>query len=224
MTIGMRDAAVNDACVRAGPLRTGSAGPVTPAGRATGKGARPAPTVLAPSDTSKEHHVPARQAPPLRPGRRSLRPRSTGRAYGVRQRPAVRQRHGQRPRHACRSGTPYAVRGGGAAMNPADISGRRWLLRLVASFAFAQGAVSMARPAVSYHALELGADAGAVGVVSAAFALLPLAVAVPLGRRTDRGRCGPLLPGVSPSSRRAAPCPARPPHCPRSRCGARCSA
>lgn len=52
----------------------------------------------------------------------------------------------------------------------------------------------MARPAISYHALELGAGARAVGVVTAAFALLPLAVAVPLGRRTDRQRCGPLLP------------------------------
>jgi MFS family permease len=71
---------------------------------------------------------------------------------------------------------------------------RRWLLRLVVSFAFSQGAVSMARPAVSYHALELGAGARGVGVISAAFALLPLAVAVPLGRRTDRRRCGPLLP------------------------------
>lgn len=71
---------------------------------------------------------------------------------------------------------------------------RRWLLRLVVSFVFSQGAVSMARPAVSYHALELGAGARAVGVVTAAFALLPLAVAVPLGRRTDRKRCGPLLP------------------------------
>ncbi|WP_254666167.1 MFS transporter [Streptomyces sp. WMMB 322] len=68
------------------------------------------------------------------------------------------------------------------------------MLRLVVSFAFLQGAVSMARPAVSYHALELGAGARAVGVVTAAFALLPLVVAVPLGRRTDRQRCGPLLP------------------------------
>jgi MFS family permease len=71
---------------------------------------------------------------------------------------------------------------------------RGWLLRLVVSFAFAQGAVNMARPAVSYHALALGADARAVGAVAAAYALLPLVVAVPLGRRTDRGRCGPLLP------------------------------
>ncbi|WP_314173098.1 MFS transporter [Streptomyces winkii] len=71
---------------------------------------------------------------------------------------------------------------------------RRWLLRLVTSFVFTQGAVSMARPAISYHALELGAGARAVGVISAAFALLPLVVAVPLGRRTDRRSCGPLLP------------------------------
>ncbi|MGW8381086.1 MFS transporter [Streptomyces sp. ODS28] len=71
---------------------------------------------------------------------------------------------------------------------------RGWLLRLVIAFAFAHGAVSMARPAVSYHALALGADARAVGVVAALYALLPLVAAVPLGRRTDRGRCGPLLP------------------------------
>jgi MFS family permease len=78
-------------------------------------------------------------------------------------------------------------------MNGASPS-RGWLLRLVIAFAFTQGAVSMARPAVSYHALALGADARAVGVVTAVYALLPLVVAVPLGRRTDRGRCGPLLP------------------------------
>lgn len=34
--------------------------------------------------------------------------------------------------------------------------GRSWLLRLVLTFSFAQGAVSMARPAVSYRALALG--------------------------------------------------------------------
>ena len=70
---------------------------------------------------------------------------------------------------------------------------RRWLLRLVISFTFTQGAVSMARPSITYHALGLGADARAVGVIAAVFALLPLVVAVPLGRRTDRGRCRPLL-------------------------------
>ncbi|MFJ6790393.1 MFS transporter [Streptomyces angustmyceticus] len=71
--------------------------------------------------------------------------------------------------------------------------GRGWLLRLVVTFSFAQGAVSMARPAVSYRALALGADERAIGVITAVYALLPLLVAVPLGRRTDHGRCAPLL-------------------------------
>ncbi|BBC37736.1 MFS transporter [Streptomyces graminofaciens] len=71
---------------------------------------------------------------------------------------------------------------------------RGWLLRLVIAFSFAQGAVSMARPAVSYRALALGADERAVGVIAGVYALLPLFVAVPLGRRTDQGRCAPLLP------------------------------
>ncbi|QGV81421.1 MFS transporter [Streptomyces ficellus] len=70
---------------------------------------------------------------------------------------------------------------------------RYWLLRLVAAFAFAQAAVSMARPAVSYRALALGADERAIGVTAGVYALLPLFAAVPLGRRTDRGRCTPLL-------------------------------
>ncbi|WJV49765.1 MFS transporter [Streptomyces flavofungini] len=73
-------------------------------------------------------------------------------------------------------------------------SGRGWLLRLVIAFSFAQGAVSMARPAVSYRALSLGADERAIGVIAGVYALLPLFAAVPLGRRTDHGRCAPLLP------------------------------
>ncbi|MFC9244280.1 MFS transporter [Streptomyces sp. NPDC057136] len=72
--------------------------------------------------------------------------------------------------------------------------GRSWLLRLVIAFSFAQGAVSMARPAVSYRALSLGADERAIGVITGVYALLPLFAAVPLGRRTDHGRCAPLLP------------------------------
>ncbi|MFE3602678.1 MFS transporter [Streptomyces sp. NPDC059142] len=73
--------------------------------------------------------------------------------------------------------------------------GRSWLLRLVIAFGFAQAAVSMARPAVSYRALSVGADERAIGVITAVYALLPLFAAVPLGRRTDHGRCVPLLVG-----------------------------
>ncbi|MEV0440665.1 MFS transporter [Streptomyces spectabilis] len=72
--------------------------------------------------------------------------------------------------------------------------GRGWLLRLVIAFSCAQSAVSMARPAVSYRALSLGADERAIGVIAGVYALLPLFAAVPLGRRTDHGRCAPLLP------------------------------
>ncbi|ROV68078.1 MFS transporter [Streptomyces globisporus] len=79
-------------------------------------------------------------------------------------------------------------------VRPRSGPGRGWLLRLVIAFAFAQGAVSMARPAVSYRALALGAEETAVGVIAGVYALFPLFVAVPLGRRTDHGRCAPLLP------------------------------
>ncbi|MFH8795112.1 MFS transporter [Streptomyces sp. NPDC017941] len=82
-------------------------------------------------------------------------------------------------------------RGRGTGSRPA---GRGWLVRLVIAFSFAQGAVSMARPAVSYRALSLGADERAVGLIAGVYALLPLFAAVPLGRRTDHGRCAPLLP------------------------------
>ena len=53
---------------------------------------------------------------------------------------------------------------------------RGWLLRLVIAFGFAQGAVSMARPAVSYRALALGADERAVGVIAGVYALLTVAL------------------------------------------------
>ena len=56
----------------------------------------------------------------------------------------------------------------------------------------AQAAVYVARPMTSYRLLGLGEGARAVGFVAAAFALLPLFLAIPLGRYADR-RGGPLL-------------------------------
>jgi predicted MFS family arabinose efflux permease len=51
-----------------------------------------------------------------------------------------------------------------------------------------QAALNLSRPLVTYRVIGLGGDALAVGLVTAAFAVLPLVVAMPLGRLTDRLR------------------------------------
>jgi MFS family permease len=68
-----------------------------------------------------------------------------------------------------------------------------WLARVLAGVVLAQAALYLARPVTSYRALALGADARAVGLITAAFALIPLVVAVPIGRASDRWRPGHLL-------------------------------
>ena len=55
-----------------------------------------------------------------------------------------------------------------------------------------QIAVYIARPITSYRLLGLGAGAREVGFVTAAFAVLPLFLAIPLGRSADRRRA-PLV-------------------------------
>jgi MFS family permease len=57
----------------------------------------------------------------------------------------------------------------------------------------AQAAVYLVRPTTSYRLLGLGHGATAVGLVTAAFALVPLFLAIPLGRRADRRHGGRLL-------------------------------
>jgi MFS family permease len=59
----------------------------------------------------------------------------------------------------------------------------------------AQTAVYLVRPATSYRLLGLGSGATAVGLVTASFALVPLFLAIPLGRRADRRHGGRLLLG-----------------------------
>ncbi|KIH99612.1 MFS transporter [Streptomonospora alba] len=60
-----------------------------------------------------------------------------------------------------------------------------WLLVTVVA---TQTTLNLSRPLISYHSVALGADALHIGLITAAFALLPLLVAVPLGRLSDRLR------------------------------------
>ncbi|TQN38053.1 putative MFS family arabinose efflux permease [Blastococcus colisei] len=79
-----------------------------------------------------------------------------------------------------------------------DVRLPRWLLPLLVCAVFVQTALHLARPLVTYRVIGLGGDALAVGLVTAAFAVLPLAAAMPLGRLTDRlrGLVGILTVGL----------------------------
>ena len=65
--------------------------------------------------------------------------------------------------------------------------------RLLALMFLTQTSLLMARPATTYRALELGAGAWEIGLLTASFGLLPALAALPLGRLTDRGRAGDVL-------------------------------
>ena len=58
----------------------------------------------------------------------------------------------------------------------------------IAAMTLTQVAVYIARPMTSYRLLGLGSGVREVGLVTAAFALLPLFLAIPLGRASDRRR------------------------------------
>jgi MFS family permease len=62
----------------------------------------------------------------------------------------------------------------------------RRLAYALLAMAVAQVGVYLARPMTSYRLLGLGHGAQAVGLVAATFALLPLVLAIPLGRLADR--------------------------------------
>ncbi|HEX2159282.1 MAG TPA: MFS transporter, partial [Actinomycetes bacterium] len=63
-----------------------------------------------------------------------------------------------------------------------------WLGRILVALVLTQAATFLARPVTSYRALALGADERVIGLITASFAVLPLVVAVPLGRVADRRR------------------------------------
>ncbi|MBR8741487.1 MFS transporter [Nocardiopsis sp. MG754419] len=62
----------------------------------------------------------------------------------------------------------------------------RWLWALLGSVVLTHTALNLIRPLISYRTIAVGGDAVAVGLVTAAYALLPLVIAVSLGRFTDR--------------------------------------
>jgi MFS family permease len=68
-----------------------------------------------------------------------------------------------------------------------------WLIRLLVCVALTQSALNLSRPVTSYRALALGADARAIGLITAAYAVLPVLAALPLGRLADRWRPAPLV-------------------------------
>ena len=85
---------------------------------------------------------------------------------------------------------PSVPRGEGASRSDG-------LLRLYAAVLLSHAVIQLVRPATSYRALEIGADGRAIGVITAAFALLPVFIAVSLGRVTDRAPASwLLLPGM----------------------------
>jgi MFS family permease len=69
----------------------------------------------------------------------------------------------------------------------------RRIVFAVLAMATGQTAVYLVRPTTSYRLLGLDYGATAVGVVAAAFALVPLFLAIPLGRRADRRHGARLL-------------------------------
>ncbi|HST73414.1 MAG TPA: MFS transporter [Kocuria rosea] len=63
-----------------------------------------------------------------------------------------------------------------------------WLWFLVVGALLTQTALNLVRPVTTYKLLALGADSVTVGLVTASYAVLPLATAMWLGRMTDRVR------------------------------------
>lgn len=69
-----------------------------------------------------------------------------------------------------------------------------WLWVLVAGGVLTQTGLNLLRPVTSYKLLEFGAGSTAIGISTAAYAVIPLAVAVLMGRLSDRMRSlAPLL-------------------------------
>lgn len=69
---------------------------------------------------------------------------------------------------------------------PTGGGSQAWLWTLVAAGFFSQTALNLVRPVTTYKLIDLGSDATVIGLVTAAYAILPVATAMWLGRLTDR--------------------------------------
>lgn len=75
------------------------------------------------------------------------------------------------------------------------------LARLFVAAVLINGAYDAVRVAVSYRVLALGGDAASVGIVAATFAVLPMLLALQLGRLVDRsGSRGVFVVGIGVSA------------------------
>ena len=70
---------------------------------------------------------------------------------------------------------------------------RRWLLVLLINVAFAQASIYVMRPMITYRALENGATSYQIGLIAALYALVPLVIAVQMGRWVGKFGEVPLL-------------------------------
>lgn len=61
-----------------------------------------------------------------------------------------------------------------------------WLWVIIAASVLSQTGLNLVRPTTTYKLLDLGAHATLIGVVTAAYALVPLGIAMIVGRYTDR--------------------------------------
>ncbi|MFI5715745.1 MFS transporter [Nocardia sp. NPDC051750] len=68
-----------------------------------------------------------------------------------------------------------------------------WFLAVTAATLLSHTVLSGVRTLISYRVLALGGDGLAVGIITAAFALLPLFAALRIGRAVDRGLAVPSL-------------------------------
>lgn len=70
---------------------------------------------------------------------------------------------------------------------------KSWLWALLINVAFAQASIYVMRPMITYRAIENGASGFEIGLIASIYALLPLIVAVPMGRWVGRLGEVPLL-------------------------------